>query len=54
MLFFYILYLLEWLYRLTQKGNAYKNISFEKEAYDNEKDTDYLDRRKHFSWIRYI
>lgn len=51
---FYILYLLEWLYRLTQKGNAYKNISFEKEAYDNEKDTDYLDRRKHFSWIGYI
>lgn len=30
---FYILYILEWLYRLTQKGNAYKNISFEKEAY---------------------
>lgn len=28
---FYILYLLEWLYRLTQKGNAYRNISFEKE-----------------------
>lgn len=31
---FYILYILEWLYRLTQKGNAYKNISFEKEAYN--------------------
>lgn len=30
---FYILYLLEWFYRLTQKGNAYRNISFEKEAY---------------------
>nr|UWG83357.1 MAG: hypothetical protein [Bacteriophage sp.] len=24
---FYILYLLEWFYRLTQKGNAYRNIS---------------------------
>ena len=51
---FYILYLLEWLYRLTQKGNAYKNISFEKEAYDNENDMDYLDKREHFSWIEYI
>jgi hypothetical protein len=51
---FYILYILEWLYRLTQKGNAYKNISFEKEAYDNENDMDYLDKREHFSWIEYI
>ena len=51
---FYILYLLEWFYRLTQKGNAYRNISFEKEAYDNENDMDYLDKREHFSWIEYI
>lgn len=51
---FYILYLLEWLYRLTQKGNAYRNISFEKEAHDNENDMDYLDKREHFSWIEYI
>ena len=34
--------------------NAYKNISFEKEAYDNENDMDYLDKREHFSWIEYI
>lgn len=51
---FYILYLLEWFYRLTQKGNAYRNISFEKEAYNNENDMDYLDKREHFSWIEYI
>ena len=51
---FYILYLLEWFYRLTQKGNAYRNISFEKEAYDNENDMDYLDKREHFYWIEYI
>lgn len=51
---FYILYLLEWLYRLTQKGNAYRNISFEKEAYNNENDMDYIDKREHFSWIEYI
>ena len=51
---FYILYLLEWLYRLTQKGNAYRNMSFEKEAYDNENDMDYLNKREYFSWIKYI
>lgn len=51
---FYILYLLEWLYRLIQKGNAYRNISFEKEAYNNENDMNYLDKREHFSWIEYI
>ena len=51
---FYILYILEWLYRLTQKGNAYKNVSFEKEAYNNENDMDYIDKREHFSWIEYI
>jgi hypothetical protein len=51
---FYILYILEWLYRLTQKGNAYKNVSFEKEAYDNENDMDYLNKREYFSWIKYI
>lgn len=39
---------------LHKKGNAYRNISFEKEAYDNENDMDYLDKREHFSWIEYI
>lgn len=48
---FYLLYLLEWLYRLTQKGNAYRNISFEREAYENEMDLDYLaNRRKWAMW----
>ena len=48
---FYILYLLEWLYRLTQKGNAYRNISFEREAYDHEMDLNYLaNRRKWAMW----
>lgn len=34
---FYILYVLEWLVRLLLPGNAYRNISFEKEAYFFEK-----------------
>lgn len=36
--FFYVLYLIEWLYRLCKSGNAYRNISFEREAYENEDD----------------
>lgn len=51
--FFYILYVLEWLYRLTQPYNAYRNISFEREAYDNEHNLSYLAGRKHYAmWKR--
>ena len=36
-IFFYIWYGIEWIIRLLMKGNAYRNISFEREAYSNEK-----------------
>lgn len=49
---FYIVYGLEWVIRLFMKGNAYKNISFEKEAYDNQHDLQYLSNRKHFNMWR--
>ena len=44
--FFYILYLIEWIVRLFKKGNAYENISFEREARLNENDVNYLKERK--------
>ena len=44
---FYIVYLVE----LVWKG--YRNISFEKEAYDNESNLEYLRQRKPFTWTRY-
>lgn len=51
--FFYIIYFVEWLIRLFMKGNAYRNISFEKEAYSYEHDLDYLNTRKHFTqWMK--
>lgn len=50
---YYLWYVIEWLIRLP-KGNAYKNISFEREAYNNEKDLRYLDNRKRFAWIKYL
>ena len=49
---FYILYFLEWLYRLTQKGNAYRNISFEREAYENERNLNYLSSRTKWAMWR--
>jgi len=53
---FYIIYLFEWLFLLFKyfdSRKAYKNISFEKEAYTYEEDLGYLKRRKHFAqWRR--
>lgn len=50
---FYIIYLIEWFIRLFCKGNAYRNISFEQEAYDNEKNLNYIKTRKRYNWIKY-
>lgn len=53
-LFFYLAYVLEWLVRLPMRGNAYRNISFEREAYANQRDLGYLSRRPLFAWRRYM
>ncbi len=53
---FYILYLLNYLFNLLKYKNhyqAYVNISFEKEAYGNEKDLNYLSKRKGYNWINF-
>ena len=48
-IFFYIIYFLEWIVRLFINKNAYRSISFEKEAYSNEDNLEYLKTRKHFA-----
>ena len=53
-IFFYIWYIVEWVIRLFKKGNAYRNISFEQEAYSNEDNLEYLKDRKHYVWFKYI
>ena len=53
---FYILYVLEFLFRYIQYKNwrlAYKNISFEREAYTNQKDLHYLKSRSFWGFITY-
>ena len=54
---FYVFYVTEWLIRLCYYRNrhrAYINISFEREAYDNEADFRYLKRRGLFRFLRYM
>lgn len=56
-LFFYLWYLIEWIVRLFQYKSAhaaYRNISFEREAYQNESNLDYLKSRKFYSWTKYL
>ena len=52
--FFYLWYFVEWIIRLFGKGNAYRNLGFEKEAYSNDDNLNYLDTRPMFSWWKYI
>jgi hypothetical protein len=54
---FYLWYFTEYLIRLLQFRNrkkAYYAISFEREAYANEKDLDYLNSRPFWGFIRYV
>lgn len=53
-IFFYLWYVIEWSIRLFMPGNAYRNISFEREAYSNEENLEYLKNRKRYSWFSYI
>lgn len=54
---FYLWYVIEWIVRIFQYGSsytAYRNISFEREAYDNERDLDYLQNRKPYNFKNYL
>ncbi len=55
-IFFYLWYGLEWLMRWVIYGfkakKAYNNILFEREAYNNDSNLEYLKDRKLFSWLR--
>lgn len=54
---FFVLYFLEFLLRLIQfkdRNKAYRNISFEREAYANEKDLEYLKKRPFWKFRNYI
>lgn len=54
--FFYLWYGVEWLVKLFRYGRkgAYRNISFEREAYTHQYDYDYLSKRKYYAWWKMI
>lgn len=52
---FFIIYFFEWLWLWIKTGDrmkAYRNISFEREAYNNESNPDYLLHRPIFATFR--
>lgn len=53
---FYILYLIAWIFRIITAPweTAYKDISFEQEAWRNEDNFDYLLTRQPYNWIGHI
>ena len=54
---FYLWYLIEFIIRWFQyrdRLEAYRNISFEREAYRNEYQHNYLNQRKWFAFLQYI
>ncbi len=56
-IFFYLFYGLEWSIKLIKYKNgflAYKNLSFEREAYMNENNLYYLEKRKFWTFLNYL
>ena len=54
---FYIWYFLDFgikFLRYKDKNKAYRNIIFEREAYSNENDLDYLKSRSFWSFLKYV
>jgi hypothetical protein len=50
-------YFVEYLVRLAvyrSHDKAYRNISFEREAYANEHNLEYLRTRKRWAWVKYL
>lgn len=54
---FYVLYLIEFgigFIKYKNRLTAYKNISFEREAFKHDSDLNYLSERKWWTWINYL
>ncbi|MGE5355793.1 MAG: hypothetical protein ACM3PT_06090 [Deltaproteobacteria bacterium] len=54
---FYIFYFLEFVikyFKYRSRVRAYYNLSFEREAYSNEADPEYLVRRRFWSFVNYF
>ena len=45
---FYLWYVVEWMFK------GYRQISFEREAYENDANPDYLKTRERWQWVKYL
>jgi len=55
--FFYLFYIIEWMFKFLKYKNskqAYYNLSFEREAYLNEKNLNYIKERKIAAFLKYL
>ena len=55
---FYLLYGLEWLFKLIpcliKNKSAYRSLCAEKEAFKNEVDSNYINKREKLAWLKKI
>ena len=55
---FYLLYGLEWLFKLTpcliKNKSAYRSLCAEQEAFKNEVDSNYINKREKLAWLKKI
>lgn len=55
---FYLWYAVEWAVKLLAHRfdghTAYRNVGFEREAYEHQADADYVKTRKRYAWVRLI
>ena len=52
----HILYVTNWVVNLfvyRDRRKAYREVLFEREAYDNDQDLDYLGQRGYFAWLKF-
>lgn len=57
LVFFFLWYLIEFLIKLFKYKKpifAYRNLSFEREAYANEKDKTFLNKRGFWNFLKYL
>lgn len=53
----FLLYIVEWFVRLLICRNAtlaYRSVSFEREAYGHEHESDYIINRRHYAFIKHF
>ncbi len=55
---FWLLYVLNYLFNLFRfnfdSHEAYINIAFEREAYENQRNFNYISKRKKYNWVKWL